>query len=131
MRPPPDGEPSPAPFFELAIYATGRWTWLESGEVGSGEAMVRGGCLDADRRRELARALARAQFRIQRKAVVCAGVPKTKIVLEAPRRGKRIETGMPCGPPLDESTAALAACATAVVDGPRSLETLRTICRGQ
>ena len=79
--------------------------------------------------RELVAAVARAKFRFIT-APTCAAVNDRRVLLEAPRRGKRIATESPCGRPLDPATAALAACAERVAgaaDVP--LDELRATCR--
>lgn len=124
---PPPGAPTPQQIW--AFYPDGTWTWHGDPAFGDVAPLERTGCVAPAARREFMAALARARFRFV-SAPVCAAVNHRKVVIEAPRRGKRVVTESPCGPAIDRGTAGLVACAERVAgDSDLSLDDLRAACR--
>ncbi len=134
IHPPEPGEPADVQTQTLAIYPGGRWTWVGAGEFDSGEAMGRGGCLAPAVMKEFTRALARARFRRVggRTVATCQAVNTAKVTYAAPRRGAKVSVEVPCGIPLERTTAALAACAQVVTSGSTvGVSDVRASCRGE
>lgn len=128
-QPVPPGEVTSVQTQTLAIYADGTWTWVGAGEVGSGEAMGRSGCVARPAMRELTRAVARARFR-HGPGATCDALAEVRTTHAAPRRRRQIVVESPCGAPLDPSTAALVACVRAVTEpSPPLGAALRAACR--
>jgi hypothetical protein len=124
---PTPGAPTPAQV--LAIYPDGTWTRHGDPAFGDAPPLDRAGCVAPAALRELVAAVARARFRFIT-APTCAAVNDRRVLLEAPRRGKRLATERPCGRPLDPATAALAACAERVAGaGDVPVDELRATCR--
>jgi len=55
--------------------------------------------------------IARARFKVDGTVPTCEAVPTVRVVIEAPRRGKKVVTERSCGPPLDRDTELLVTCA--------------------
>lgn len=95
-------EAGATPVVTIEIYASGYWTRVESGALGSNEAIGRSGCIDAA---PIKRAVAAAGF--AHAGCCCDALSSERLALEAPARKKKIATEIPCGPALDKQTEAL------------------------
>ena len=134
LHQPEPGETTPVQTQTFSVFATGRWTWVGSGEADSGEAMGQSGCLAPAAMKEINRAITRARFRVASSGTIttCAALPIARVKYAALRRGKRVTTDEPCGVPIDPTTAALARCADeARSPSPPAIDELRRICRGE
>ncbi len=127
---PPKGEKPQKQVF--SVFATGRWTRLGPSPTAPGETEAHTGCIAPAAMKEVARALAKARFRVAGGLVTtCAALPVARVKYAALRRGKRVTTEEPCGIPLDRSTERLRRCAEeATRDQPPPLDELRKLCRG-
>lgn len=116
--------PSGDPPTELEIFATGAWRYV------AGEAKT-SGCLTKKHLKELKRSLGKARFKLDLDAMTCRALSRTLVLLSSPKRKKSVETGEPCGTPVDEWTQNTLTCARLVLDDPApSRQVLRQHCRG-
>lgn len=113
----------------LAIYPDGTWVRTTTPLDGSAAPPPVTGCVAPPALRELTAAIARAHFRFI-VAPTCAAVNDERLLVEAPRRHRRITLEAPCGQPTDPGTARLPACAEAVAGpGDTPIAQVRATCR--
>lgn len=110
---------------ELTVWATGAWRYVAGDRRDTG-------CLSKPHLKELKRTLGKAKFKLVTDQATCRALSTMELVHASPKRKKKVKTAAPCGTPVDEWTANLAACAElAREDAKPAKWTLRERCRGE
>ena len=120
MKPQSDAPPPPS----LAILTSGAWT-----RAGQGGGSDTKGCLSDARKKMIDAAVTAAQFKTNTKAKRCRVAPTKHVVYAAPQRKLHVEHDEPCGVPFDPATAAMIACADAVVDAKVADDAAAKTCK--